>query len=122
MAMLVLTHMPVSGPKGLPLPYFDKLVHFVMFSLLVLVGWRHHRTLERSGSARFRLTWGAIYLAYAAMDEWTQPLFGRTMSLGDWVADAAGVVVMSAILHFRSRPHGLSEPVAREPRQPVERG
>lgn len=114
--MLVLTHMPVGEHKGPSIPHFDKLVHFTIFSILVLMGWRHRRKSNSSITARFWLTWGAVYLCYAALDEWTQPLFGRTMSRWDWLADATGVVAMSAILHFWSKSRQLSEPVAHAPR------
>lgn len=55
------------------------------------------------------MVWVLIYSAYAGLDEWLQPLVGRTMSLGDWLADVAGIISASLWMLLRQQAKTLSE-------------
>lgn len=42
----------------------------------------------------------AILPAYGALDEWTQPLFGRTCDLNDWMHDFMGMLLGIVIMEL----------------------
>lgn len=86
----VLTHLP---PGDVPdLRTGDATLHSVGFwglaswFLLTLVGYRV-KPLRRV------LIVFAVMAAYGALDENTQPWFGRTCDLGDWINDMTGTAV-----------------------------
>jgi VanZ family protein len=98
------THLPPSFPL-LPRNQTDKLAHFLAYTVLAWLlamawqastGWLNGRHL--------RFVWLAI-IAFAALDEVTQPMFGRTASIWDWLADAAGAAL--GILLFALIRSGL---------------
>jgi len=105
-AALVATHVPGSYLPGARVS--DKLLHLVGYFLLAGVLWA---TLGAHGLGRGgRVFWTLVAMtAYAGLDECTQPLFGRDLSLGDWLADVAGAVAATAVaevgahLHRRTR-------------------
>ena len=79
----------VPGPTtDLPI---DKLAHFSFYAIL---GALAARGWQRSGR---RVGWWWPILAMLLLggwDEWRQrAIVGRTADVGDWVADAAGVVI-----------------------------
>jgi VanZ family protein len=97
--ILGLSSIPGDDTPRIEIPYLDKVVHFTLYSGL---GWMLART-------RLRL-WLALLtgLLMGAGDEFYQFLTpGRTPSVYDWFADAAGVtaglLVMRGFL-FRKRP------------------
>jgi len=97
-ALFALTHVPKLGRLPSPTRHADKIVHFGLFFLLTLLGY-----FALSGGAAGRrkrtlLVWSALYLAYAAVDEWTQQFVGRTPSLADWLADATGVSLATVVI------------------------
>ena len=80
-----------SGPVGgLPLGA-DKLVHGGLFLILGLsLAWGKGRT----GSSVSGLVFLLMGVGYGALDEWHQSFIpGRDASVGDWVADSAGVML-----------------------------
>ena len=90
--LVLATHYPkldqLLGRYG----HADKLLHFVAYFLLAvfvaLAVWGAGRWSRRAVVAV------AIALAaFGAVDEITQPLFGRTADVFDWVADCAGIAV-----------------------------
>lgn len=92
--ILVATTVPLPSrslpSSGLPL---DKAVHF---GLYLGLGWTVGRSLVLSGARGFgaRIAAWIGGLLFAAVDEVHQALVPtRVTSLGDWVADAAGVTV-----------------------------
>ena len=105
LTLFVGTH---TRPADLPVSVldFDKALHagayFVLASLL-LVAWR--RTGARFGLAG-RLAIATVVLAYGVVDELTQPYFGRSCDLLDWVADALGVGLAVALDQWRHRGNG----------------
>jgi VanZ family protein len=86
---LVVLFTPASGVPTAP-PGVDKLVHATLFAALAVSGrW--------AGLGAVRL---AVALAvYAAGSELIQGLtpLNRSMSLADWVADAAGILLGLAL-------------------------
>lgn len=96
-ACFILTHIPRENvPETPSLPYIDKVVHFLMFSVL---GWLLAKALySRTDSKRTALvkTIGLLAL-YGIFDEVTQPIVGRTMELGDWIADVCGAACAATL-------------------------
>ena len=98
--ILILTTVPIPAAVetgGLPL---DKVIHAAMYSGL---GWTVARALHLTS----RSTGGALALAvvaaaaFAAVDEWHQGWVGREPALGDWVADAVGLVLGLGLFLWR---------------------
>jgi len=99
----VTTHIPA---QALPLdaPGGDKALHlngYLILTALFVV------TLKRYGVALWRRVTVAlgVMAVYAAFDELTQPLFNRSTSFGDWVADLVGAVtaVLACEAVFRAK-------------------
>ena len=93
---------------GLP-PGADKLVHGGLFLILGLfLAWGKVRT----GSGVSGLLFLLMGVGYGALDEWHQSFVpGRDASVGDWVADSAGVIlglVLFSSFSSRSRESGRS--------------
>jgi VanZ family protein len=84
------THVPM--PPGPPATnHIDKLKHFIGYGGL---GGAWYITLLVL-KPRWRGVWLAVILigmSYGAIDELTQPPFGRTCDFYDWLADMAGVL------------------------------
>lgn len=112
--LLYATHHPKPGDLvGVPLPG-DKTLHFIAYGLLgAVVG---AAVAARGGwGARHAAGWLAGLAVFAALDEATQPLFGRYADVRDWVFDAIGLVLglaavslVVALARRRSRPPGQS--------------
>lgn len=110
LTIFALTHTPV--PRGIKVVRFtDKIFHFVVFAALTWLGARWRR-LSKGAVGRIELlVWAGIYLIYAALDEWLQTFVRRGASLYDWIADAAGVLVMTAyLLSKNTRNHSARVP------------
>jgi VanZ family protein len=85
--MFVLTHLP---PRHMPkLRVSDKLEHLTAFMML---GGLLYLCLSPS-VRRPILVAALIGAAYGAMDEWTQPLVGRSCEMLDWVSDVSGIIL-----------------------------
>lgn len=111
--LFCVTHLPkLELPLRVPQP--DKLAHFVAFGLLAFLLWKFAESYRRPVAAGF--CWRAllILLAYAAVDEWLQQFVGRSTSLIDFLADAAGIGVVLTLLEWHRRraaaprAHGIS--------------
>jgi VanZ family protein len=94
-AILILTHIPRLPP--LVRNVKDKTAHYVAYGLLTgllfLTIWA------------FKPKWRATPLlvllivpAYGVIDELTQPWFGRSCDVADWIADTAAVITALVIL------------------------
>ena len=95
MLILVMTHMPHPPHIGPALN--DKQQHMIGYSILASLMYLSLWATR----PRLRWTWlyaSAIVLAYGALDEWTQPLTGRTCDIYDWLADLVGVAVAISVL------------------------
>lgn len=110
LGLFVIMHVPM-GAQGPPtvIPV-DKIVHVVLYFILVWLGGRY--LLAKGGVSMFTvIAWALVYAAYAALDEWLQPFVQRTMSLGDWMSDVAGIVAATIIIAVvRHRTATVSEP------------
>ena len=89
-AVLFLLSELQSGGVGLP-GGTDKLVHGGLYLILGLsLAWGRGRT----GSGVPVVLLLLIGVGYGALDEWHQSFVpGRDVSVGDWVADSAGVIL-----------------------------
>ena len=85
------THVP---PSNLPrIGRFDKLLHFAGFVYLGMMAlWQ---VLPAGQMMSRRRIWPilALVIAYATLDEVTQPLVQRDCEITDWLADVLGAVV-----------------------------
>ena len=109
-ALFTVTHVPMSGEGELPVRHADKAIHIGLYFLLVWLGGRHLTRTARPLPSRLLFTWAAGYAAYAAVDESLQSFVSRTMSLGDWFADVAGILLATVLLARRTESTKLSEP------------
>ena len=106
--LFVLTHTPVEGGVPAPIPHADKAYHFILFFLLTWLGGQHVLRLRPRAPATAFLVWAVVYSCYAALDEWTQPLFGRIASPLDWVCDLTGIVAATVVLVLWRRRTSVS--------------
>jgi len=99
LALCVATHLPPTV-AGLPDQRTDKLVHASVYAGLAwLLAMAWDRSTGKLHGRHLRIAWLALVL-FAAADELTQPWFGRTASIGDWLADAVGTAI--GVLAFRA--------------------
>jgi len=96
------THLPRVRLPG-EIPSSDKLAHLVAFGLLAFLFWRFCEVVKPPLSARFVWLAAATLCVYAALDEYTQQFVGRGVELADWVADAAGSLIVLFVLEVRRR-------------------
>lgn len=99
--LCILTHAPVQISAPVVRRGEDKLVHFVLYFFLTLLGGLRIQRLRQSRMLSRLISWGFFYLAFAVADEWTQQFVRRTPSIYDWLADATGVAVATAYLIAR---------------------
>jgi VanZ family protein len=95
-------HVPL--PAQAPVPAgSDKSLHFALYLILALLGGRYQLGKDARARTGVFILWAVIFMAYAAVDEWLQPFVGRTADLIDWIADAVGVAVGTAVLILARR-------------------
>jgi VanZ family protein len=76
----------------------DKVVHFGIYCGLTsltafALSWRSKNRTSRTGlSAKWYVAIAVFVAAFAAVDEFTQPLTGRDRDLKDWLADMGGML------------------------------
>lgn len=99
--LFVATHYPRVRIPG-EVPHGDKLVHFTAFGLLAFLYWQFARARREVGQ-RFVWSSAAVLIAYAALDEYLQQFVGRFTDVLDFVADAAGIVAVLAVLELHRR-------------------
>ncbi len=94
---IIATHIPASRlPRtGVSDKFLHAAGYFVLSGLFWLTLWVHGVT----GVKRIALIFFTM-LAYAAIDEITQPLVGREDSLGDWLADVTGAIIALILLEL----------------------
>lgn len=95
------THYP-RVPMPQDIPHGDKLIHFGAFGMLAFLFWQFARARGPIGD-RFVWLAGAILIPYAALDEWLQQFVGRFTDLRDFIANAAGIVVVLGALEAHRR-------------------
>lgn len=109
-ALFGITHIPVKSLGRIGFHYADKFVHLILYFLLVWLGGRYLMTLGRAPSTLTLLACAGIYGVFAALDEWSQQYVGRSMSLGDWLADAIGIALATLWLIYRRRYYTVPDP------------
>ncbi len=91
LALVVSTHVP--HVPGLASRGMDKLAHVAAYTVLTAL---MALNLQLAGGhltwPHFRWLWIAVVL-FGAVDELTQPAFGREASWLDWLADAVGAAL-----------------------------
>ncbi len=89
---------------------FDKIAHFCGFGLLGVLLIHARLAGRRRGFDRSIIVGVVVALLYAFVDELTQPLFERTVSVRDLVADLLGIAVASVgvWLWYRADGRGVS--------------
>lgn len=107
--LFVATHRPLGAGAALIPPGGDKLIHFVAYFVLVILGDRYMRSVGRPRTPARMITWAGIYAAYGGFDEWLQGFVSRTPSLWDWIADVAGIAAATLVLTWQGRSRVLSE-------------
>lgn len=131
--ILVMTLLPVPREvEKLPLfPHADKVVHFLMFGFLSTIIWWDLSRYKYELKAPLRYLWpsviisvalgGAVELLQGAMHN------GRGCEVADFLADAAGALLLSLILWgvvnacLRMRPQVWLAPAKRIPRNKLSR-
>jgi VanZ family protein len=100
--LFCLTHFP-KLEIGLDVPKSDKLAHLGAFGILAFLFWRFAESIQGPVSTRFVYLAAIVLCAYGAADEWLQQFVGRSTDFTDWLCDAAGIVVVLALLEWRRR-------------------
>lgn len=106
MGMFALTHVPHIDrlAPALPrlIPHADKIVHGLLYGGWA-ASWHAVLTATPAGWRRGHLLALFVLTAtYAAIDELTQPMVGRTAALGDWVVDLAAFAAVIGWCLWRS--------------------
>ena len=101
-ALAAATHYPRVQIPG-ELPSSDKILHFSAFAILAFLLWQVLASRARPLTAATVWIAAAILIPYAAIDEYTQQFVGRYTELADWVANAAGIICVLAVLEIRRR-------------------
>ena len=82
----------------------DKILHFVAYLILTFLLWFAVKDKQKVRWHKTDVWWVALVaLVYAALDEWTQGLVGRSCDLMDFTADMAGVftgLILFSFFHF----------------------
>ena len=85
-------HLPRAGVS-------DKFLHAAGYFVISGLFWLTLRVYGVMGAKRIALIFFTM-LAYAAIDEITQPLVERDNSLGDWLADITGMIIALILLEL----------------------
>ena len=98
---LFVTHCPRGQIPGLDLPGetsrgLGGLLHALGYFALAGAFWLTLAAYGLSLRRRLALVIG-VFVAYGALDEITQPLFGRQADLFDWLADLIGATAAALV-------------------------
>jgi VanZ family protein len=88
--LLFATHHPKPGDLVGELIHRDKMLHVSAYGLLGLLVAATIAVAGRFSSWTVAVAIVSL-LAFAAVDEVTQPLFGRSTEMLDWACDSAGI-------------------------------
>jgi hypothetical protein len=113
LGLFIIMHVPVSGLRRLSFNNVDKIIHLVLYFLLVWLGGRYMFVAGRAVPIAKLVGYAAIYGLYAAFEEWSQQFVGRTMSLDDWLTDAAGITLATLLLALQRRSNAFPDPSRR---------
>lgn len=104
-----LTHVPPSQVPSVGIPYFDKVIHLAMFFGLAIFLSRAYPALARKAFAVL-----AVLMLYAAIDETTQPPFGREADWFDGLADFSGAVMGWLTYRKMGKRNAYAVPLGKE--------
>ncbi len=102
LVLFIGTHLPTENVAGVATDN-DKLVHtaaYAVLTTLLCIAWRR---VGGSPGLAGRLVIAAAVLSYGAIDELSQPYFGRSCDLRDWIADGVGVTLALLLDAWRHR-------------------
>lgn len=95
-------HMPV--PEKLPsVASNDKLIHFTLYFVLVLLWGMAMRCGGHQLTGRVMIFAWVGFGLYAAMDEWLQGFVNRSPDMRDWLADKCGITASLALIYAWGR-------------------
>jgi VanZ family protein len=98
---LVLTHVPQLELPGQTARWgVDKLIHAGAYGAVMLLTLR---AMGRVATWPRMLAMAALLAVVGVVDEYTQPLMGRTASVYDWLADVAGLLLGMSIWRIARR-------------------
>lgn len=92
----ILTHIPIKTSGPIRFDRADKVAHLSLYFVITYLGGLRLRSKSTGTSPGLLLVWACVYVAYAAVDELTQPFTGRDCDIMDWVFDALGVALATA--------------------------
>lgn len=112
--LFTMTHMP--KPPHVFEKASDKTLHMGAYGALALLTY----IAISLNSPRFRLIIPVVLLfamIAGAIDEWTQPYFGRACDFNDWTADVSGAAIAVSVCEiarrlFFSRSSGATQAAA----------
>lgn len=108
--LFVATHTPGDHVPRVQRKHVDKVAHFALYFGLSVLAARYVAVTRAEGVVRRISVWAAVFLGYAAFDEWLQQFTYRSMDFWDWVADAGGVatgtLIAAVVLRFRTGARG----------------
>jgi VanZ family protein len=93
--LLLMTHLPKPPPLGPEMN--DKTAHLVAYAILGVLVYVNLRARGRAPALGGLLAISLVIVG-GALDEWTQPISGRSCDLMDWCADVAGAATVCAAL------------------------
>lgn len=114
--MFFMTHWPdlsrFEPEGGWPIPDFDRFVHFGMYAVWGSLWWLII-LVSRGSVSRSVIGWVFVGgAAWAAFDEWTQAIVGRTPDIVDFACDMGGLlaslVVFRLYVRRRNKERGAS--------------
>ena len=110
LGLFIVMHVPVDRLRPLRFNNADKIIHLVLYFLLVWLGGRYLFVAGRAVSIAKLVGYAVIYGLYAAFEEWLQKYTHRTMSFADWLADAVGICLATLLLALRRRSNAVPDP------------
>ena len=87
---IIATHIPAG--KIPHISASDKLLHVVGYFFLASIFWLTLKGYDVKRITRLICVSMGL-MAYAVLDELTQPIFNRDASIYDWLADVAGTII-----------------------------
>ena len=92
-----------SLPAPLPFPHQDKLMHATAYAVMAGLFWQVWRQHITPASVYLPVVVVLCCSLYGISDEWHQSFVaGRDSSIGDWLADTAGALLLASFYRWRN--------------------